>query len=105
MLRHHSFELQALFIITAVVNPVGVKEKNISRVHQCDLGDVGRLCSAPLRLHREITGTVRMIFRNFQTERQKLHHSTLINVSEVAIFSGEHERWGMSEIYEAKVSV
>ena len=31
VLAHHRFELLAFFVIAAVINPVGVKEKNVSR--------------------------------------------------------------------------
>src|SRR6266478_612457 len=41
VLAHHRFEFLAFFFIAAVINPVRVKEKNVSRIHQRDLGDIG----------------------------------------------------------------
>jgi hypothetical protein len=45
-----------------------------------------------------------MIFWDMQAERQKLHHTALVNLYELPIFRGE-DQWGrMSEIHESEIA-
>src|SRR5215471_11726663 len=46
-----------------------------------------------------------MISRDLQAQRKKLHHPVLIQVHKLSIFSREHERWRVPEIYKAEIAV
>ena len=46
MFAHHPFELLAFVTIAAVINSIGVKEKDVSWIQQCDVGDIGGVRSS-----------------------------------------------------------
>src|SRR5579872_2558027 len=39
MVPHHRFKLLALFLVAAVVDSVGVEQKDVARTHHCKLGN------------------------------------------------------------------
>src|SRR5215469_10825873 len=83
------FELLACLWIATVVNPVGIENKNISWTHQRDLTDIGRVEFGLPEGQRVIFLAIRVICGDLQTKRKKLHHSTLIDVHELARFRRE----------------
>ena len=68
------FELLARLFVAAVVDSVGIEDKNVSRTHQRDLGDIGRVELLLPYIHRVVFLTIRMICGELQPERKKLRH-------------------------------
>jgi hypothetical protein len=66
-------------LVASVINAVRVKKKRVSRRDQCEVCDVGGIRSLLTVMHRKITASIRMLFRNFQSQGQGLHHAALIN--------------------------
>jgi hypothetical protein len=69
LLAHQLFEQLSVFMITAVIDSVDVKEKNVSGSDQLDVRDVGRVCSPLSEYGGKIQITIRVIFGNLQTFR------------------------------------
>src|SRR5215471_13928100 len=46
-----------------------------------------------------------MISRDLQAQRQELHHPVFIQLHKLTIFSREHERRWVPEIYKAEIAV
>src|SRR5258708_16426656 len=55
-------------------------------------------------MHGEITASIRMVFRNLQSEGQELHHPASIDVQKFAKFCREQQRRGMPQINEPKIA-
>src|SRR5208337_4308736 len=68
VLAHDAFQRPPFFLITAVINPVGIKEKNVPRTHQCQLRPFRGLCSPLWGFQRQVAVAIRMIFWNLQAE-------------------------------------
>src|SRR5690242_12192093 len=43
MFAHHRLQLLARSLVAAVVNSIGIEDKNISRTHERDLGEIGSI--------------------------------------------------------------
>src|SRR5258708_23667850 len=86
VLAHDRFEFLALFLVASVINAVRVKKKRVSRTDQSEVCDIGGIRSPLTVMHRKITASIRMLFRNFQSEGQELHHPALIDVQKFAKF-------------------
>src|SRR5215469_17563383 len=99
-LPHNSFELLAFLLIAAVVNPVGVEEKNVSGTHQRNLRDIGGIHSSRARLHGEVLLTVGMIFWDLQSQSYELRHPGFVDWHELAIFRREDQRRRVPETDE-----
>ena len=56
-----------------------------------------------LQRHGEIFVPVGMIFGNFQTQGEKLHYASFVDLHELFIFGGEYQRRRVAEIYKAKM--
>src|SRR5919108_167051 len=90
--------------IAAVVYPIGVKKENVSWTHQRNLGYIRDACPLP-ELQRKVPGTVWMIFGNLQTQRQELHHPTLVDLHELSLLSRKDQRRWRTEIHKTKMTV
>src|SRR5439155_2536319 len=82
-----------------------MKEKDVSRAHQCDLGHVRGFHPFPPALHGKIPISVRMVLRNFQAERKELHHTILVDLHEPSVLCGKYQRRGVAKIYKAEMSI
>src|SRR5437660_1819386 len=98
------FKLSAHLFIAAVVNSIGVKDKDVPRAHQRYFSDIGRVQLPRAKLHRVVLFSIWVICRNLQAERQELRHSALIYLHEVATSGGEHQGRRMSEIHETEMT-
>src|ERR1700739_2295463 len=103
LLAHQLFEQVSVFMITAVVDSVGVKEKNVSWSDQLDVRDVGRVCLALSEYGGKIQTTIGVIFGNLQAQRRKIRHPVGTHLCEALTLNGKNERRRMSEIHKPKV--
>src|SRR6516225_6429735 len=104
MLAHDCLEFAAVSGLAAVVYPIGVKKQNVSRTHQCNLGNVSGGC--PLaKLQCNISSTIWIIFGNLQAQRQELCHPALIDIHELAALSRKNQGRRMPEIHKTKMTV
>jgi hypothetical protein len=83
-------KLLAHLVIAAVVNSIGVKDKDVPRTHQCYFSDIGRVQLPRAKLHRVVLFSIWVICRDLQAERQELHHSAFIYVHEFAALGTKH---------------
>src|SRR5260370_7045905 len=104
LLAHQCFEQLSLFMITAVIDSVGIKEKNVSWIDQLDVRDVGRVCLFLPKYLREIQIAIRMIFGNLQAQGREMHHPVATHLCEPLNLSGKHERRRMSEIHKPEIT-
>src|SRR6266567_8419107 len=63
MFAQDRFKLLAHLFIAAVVNSIGVKDKHISRTHQRDFSDIGRVQLSLAELHRVVLVKIWVICR------------------------------------------
>src|ERR1035437_5108358 len=102
---NNSFDLLPVQLIAAIIDTVGIKEKDVSSAHQGDFRQVGGIHLTLAKLNGNIPAAVGMVLRNFKSERGELYHAALSDLHEPPIFCGEH-KWGwMPEVYKAKESV
>src|SRR5260370_27877936 len=103
-LTNHPFNLLTVCFVAAVVDTIGIEQENVPWTQQRELGDIGGVRVALPGVQREIPIPIRMIFRDVQAERQKLHHTALIYLHELPIFRGEDEWRDISEIHQSKIA-
>src|ERR1035441_7897741 len=89
----HSFDLQPVLFVAAVVNSVCMKEKDVSWAHQCDFRQVRGVHLPFPELHGKILIPVRMVLGNFQPERKEPYHAILVDLHDPSVFCGEYQRW------------
>jgi hypothetical protein len=58
----------SLFLVASVINAISVKKKRASRTDQCEFCDIGEVRSPLTEMHGEIKASIRMVFRNLQSE-------------------------------------
>src|SRR5260370_7807751 len=90
LLAHQCFEQLSLFMITAVIDSVGIKKKNVSWIDQLDVRDVGRVCLFLPKYLREIQIAIRMIFGNLQAQGRQMPHSVAPHLSEPPNLHTDH---------------
>src|SRR6266403_4263331 len=104
LLAHQLFEQLSVFMITAVVDSVGVKEKNVSWSDQLDVRDVGRVCPPLPEYGGKVQSTNRVIFGNLQAQGREMRHPVATHLCEALNLSGENERRRMSKIHKPKMA-
>src|SRR5215467_8935281 len=102
MLTHYFFEKTALVLIATTINTIGVKKKDVSCIHQSELGQVRRFHSSFPIIQREIAVAIGVVFRNLQAEGKKLHHAAPVQLHELREFCGVDQRWRMTEVHKSK---
>jgi hypothetical protein len=83
VLANDRFEFLALFLVASVINAISVKKKRVSRTDQCEFCDIGEVRSPLTEMHGEIKASIRMVFRNLQSEGQGLHYPVLMDVHKI----------------------
>src|SRR4029077_12333646 len=87
------------------MNTIGVKEENVAGTHKRDFRNI-RCASLPgSEFHGKISVAIGVISRHLQAQRQELHHPVAVQLYKLTIFSREHERRRVPEIYKAKIAV
>src|SRR5450432_2660799 len=64
----NSFDLPTILLVTAVINPVCIKENDVAGAHQSEFRHVRGVHLLPSEFHGEILITVGVILRYFQPQ-------------------------------------
>src|ERR1035437_2046301 len=91
-------------LIAAVVNPVCIKEEDVTGTHECDFCHVRGVHFPCPERYRKVLVPVRIVLGNFQSERKELHHASLIDLHEPFVFCRRYQRWWVAEIYKTERS-
>src|ERR1700675_1442091 len=90
MVTNYPFKLNAVLLIAAIVDPVCIKEENVSWTHERDFCHVRRVHFARSRRHGKIPVPVWIVLRNRQPQREEPHHASLADLHELFVFRGKY---------------
>src|ERR1700758_2515596 len=104
LLAHQLFEQLSVFLATAVVDSVGVKEKNVPWSDQLDVRNGGRVCPPLSEYGGKIQIAIRVIFGNLQAQGREMRHPVATHLCEALNLRGKNERRRMSEIHKPEMA-